>query len=109
MDNIKEYLDQYVQSIRPPAEIRPNLDINYSIENHSVYINEVRPRDYGNLADYRSYPNVKFTYVKSRNIWKIYWMRADLKWHAYTPAKEVNTIEDAIKVYDADEYGCFKG
>ncbi|MBT4971396.1 MAG: DUF3024 domain-containing protein, partial [Thiotrichales bacterium] len=37
-----------------------------------------------------SKPNVKIeisvakaTYVKSREVWSIYWMMSDLKWHRY--------------------------
>jgi len=28
-------------------------------------------------------PATKATYVRKTGRWKIYWMRADLKWHAY--------------------------
>ena len=51
----------------------------------------------------------KATYVKSKKIWKIYWQRADLKWHGYEPNPEVKQIEDFLSVVDQDEYGCFFG
>jgi len=31
-------------------------------------------------------PIAKARYVKIRDVWKIYWMRADCKWHSYPPA-----------------------
>lgn len=37
--------------------------------------------------------------VKSRKIWKLYWKRADLKWHGYG---EYKTLESAIKEIDED-------
>jgi len=51
----------------------------------------------------------KATYIKSRRIWKIYWMRADLKWHRYDPLAAVSTIDDLIVEVDRDPYGCFLG
>jgi hypothetical protein len=51
----------------------------------------------------------KATHIKSRHIWKIYWMRADLKWHRYDPLAAVSTIDDLIVEVDRDPYGCFLG
>ena len=51
----------------------------------------------------------KATYVRSQNIWKVYWQRADLKWHSYDPDPEVDSIEDFLSVVDADKYACFFG
>ena len=51
----------------------------------------------------------KATYVKSRNIWKIFWQRADLKWHRYQPDPEVKTLEEFLYVVERDEYCCFYG
>ncbi len=48
----------------------------------------------------------KIQYIKSRNIWKLYWMRSDLKWHGYD---EYSSFETAIKEIDEDPNGCFFG
>lgn len=29
----------------------------------------------------------KATYVKTRGVWKVYWMRGNLEWHPYEPAR----------------------
>lgn len=49
---------------------------------------------------------VKIQYVKSRDAWKLYWKRADLKWHGYG---EYSDFEDAIKEINTDPHGCFFG
>ncbi len=49
---------------------------------------------------------VKIQCIKSRNIWKLYWMRSDLKWHGYD---EYPSLEAAIKEIDKDPDGCFFG
>jgi hypothetical protein len=51
----------------------------------------------------------KTTYVKSSGIWKIYWQRADLKWHCYEPDAEVQSLEEFLVVVERDERGCFYG
>ncbi|HYP68298.1 MAG TPA: DUF3024 domain-containing protein [Thiobacillaceae bacterium] len=38
-------------------------------------------------------PVAKATYVKTQGMWKVYWMRADLKWHGYAPAPKVQTVD----------------
>lgn len=108
MDKIEKKLDEYIQSVRPPTEMRKLLDIGYRIEKQSIYIFERRPR-YDNPEIYLEMDNFKATRVKSRGVWKIYWMRADLKWHPYDPAKEVRSFKRVLEIYDEDAYGCFKG
>lgn len=48
----------------------------------------------------------KIQYVRSRNIWKLYWKRSDLKWHGYG---ECRSFEEAIEEVDRDADGCFFG
>jgi len=51
----------------------------------------------------------KTTYIKSRNLRKVFCQRADLKWHRYGPEPEVDTIENFIEVVEHDDYACFFG
>jgi len=51
----------------------------------------------------------KTTYVKKTGKWKVYWQRADLKWHSYQPTPEVDNLEEFLALVDRDEHGCFKG
>lgn len=48
----------------------------------------------------------KLTYVKSANIWKLYWMRADLKWHLY---EEYKKLDDLLQEVKMDPHHCFWG
>ena len=98
----------YIEARRPPPHIRPELDIGYRIAGQSVEVFEVRPV-YQRPGDIIERPVARATYVKSRRIWKIYWMRADLKWHRYEPRATVTTIEDFIAAIDEDPFGCFFG
>jgi len=99
---------RYVESRRPPVHIRNDLDLAFRIKGQSVEIFEIRPalREPGVKMES---PVAKATYVKIRKIWKIYWMRADLKWHGYQPDPVVQSIEEFLEIVERDEYGCFYG
>ena len=60
-------------------------------------------------GEFMEHAVAKATYIKSRRIWKIYWMRADLEWHRYDPLPAVSTIDDFIVEVYRDPYGCFFG
>lgn len=69
---------------RPPAHIRHEVDLGQRITGHSVEIFEVRP-DWKDLTMFYETPVAKATFVRSKNLWKVYWMRQDLKWHGVHP------------------------
>ena len=48
----------------------------------------------------------KITYVKSTSIWKLYWMRTDLKWHLY---EQYQNLDDLLEELKKDPNGCFWG
>lgn len=100
-------MDSYLEKTRPPAHIRPELDLGYKIENQSVILFEIRPHFQTNERMEIGY--AKTTYSKTDNIWKVYWHRADGKWHRYEPTPSVNRIEDFMELIDEDKYACFKG
>ena len=74
----------------------------------SVEIFEVRP-NWRDKTHLREHPIAKATFNNTNRTWKVYWRRADLKWHTYQPNAEVARIEDFLEVVDKDENGCFFG
>ena len=101
---ISSFMDKH----RPPAHIRNELDLGYRIKGQSVEIFEIRPM-WRNPEEITEEAVAKATFVKRKNIWKVYWQRADLKWHRYDPDPEVGSIEEFLAVVDRDEYACFFG
>ena len=104
----EKVVNAYVQSRRPPAHLRKELDIAFRITEQSVEIFEVRPM-WQRPDEILEHPIIKATYVKRCNHWRIYWQRADLKWHRYDPTPEADRIEDVLEIAERDEYGCFYG
>jgi hypothetical protein len=47
--------------------------------------------------------------VRTKNLWRIFWMRRDLKWHGYEPHPEARNLEAFLTVVGRDEYCCFFG
>jgi len=93
---------------RPPAHVRSELDLGYRIKGQSVEIFEVRPL-WNNPKKIIEEAVAKATFVKTQNVWKVYWQRADLKWHRYDPEPEVGSVEEFLALVDGDEYACFFG
>lgn len=105
---ISKKLYDFVENHRPPAEVRSQMDIGYRVEKQHIFIFELRP-DWQNPAQKKEYMVAKATYVKSNRLWKIFWMRADLKWHLYEPHPYVFDVQDFLDVVGRDELGCFWG
>ncbi len=51
----------------------------------------------------------KVRYVRSRDVWRVYWKRADGKWHEYQSRREAKSLVSALKTIHKDPYGCFFG
>ena len=91
-----------------PAHIRNELYLDYEITDQSIILFTVRPR-WKTPSKIVKSMIAKATYVKSKKTWKLYWQRADLKWHGYEPKPAVKSVEEFIQVVEEDAYGCFYG
>lgn len=105
---IIELMENYIERVRPRLEIRSKLDIGYEISGQSVILQEIRPL-WNNPKEIQRLAYAKATYVKNKSIWKIFWMRANLKWHSYEPQPTVKLLYDFLKIVNEDKYACFKG
>jgi hypothetical protein len=106
--NIIETMENFLERVRPPEHMRSQLDVNYSIDRQSIIINQVRPH-WDNKDDYREYAVAKATYNRSKDHWKIFWKRADSKWHAYLPNPTAKTLAEFLQVVKEDKNHCFWG
>ncbi len=105
---IEVEVGRFVETHRPPENIRHQLDIGFRIENQSVLFFEIRPR-WDKPDEKMESPVAKATYGKTERVWKVYWMRSDLKWHRYDPDPQVSHLSDFLKLVDEDKNGCFWG
>ncbi len=105
---IEKIMDSYLERTRPPVHIRKELDIGYRIENQNVVLFELRPA-FHDPNQKIEHAIAKATYVKRAKEWRLYWMRADLKWHRYEPVSEVNDLDEFLQIIEEDAFGCFYG
>ena len=98
----------FVEKRRPPSNIRHELDLSYRITNQSVEIFEIRPA-WKKPCETLEIRVAKATFVRTQDVWRVFWLRADLKWHRYDPQPEVPRLEDFVALVDSDPYGCFFG
>ena len=79
---------QFVERRRPPAHLRDKVDLSCRVSGQSVEIFEIRQLP--NEPESKIEEAVaKATYVKAKGVWKMYWQRADLRWHSYDPSPEL--------------------
>ncbi len=105
---IEKQIQLSVEAMRPPVEMRPQLDIGYHYEKNTLEIIETRPR-WDKEDEVINTPIAKTRYIKTQKVWKIYWMRASGKWESYPPAPEVKTINEFFKILKEDAHACFWG
>jgi hypothetical protein len=101
-------LSGFLERRRPPPHIRGKLDLAYRISGQSVETLEVRPRFSAPAEKYEAQV-AKATYVRTRDVGRMFWKRRDLKWHRYGPKPEAKTFGEFLGLVDRDEYGCFFG
>ena len=99
-------LDKFINEHRPSVHVRERYDISYKINNQSVELFEIRPK-FRNPSEKLKILIAKATYVKTQNIWKIYWQKSDLKWHCYEPVPTVKYLEEFLSVVSENKYHCF--
>lgn len=103
---LTKVISGFIEKHRPPAHLREQLDLTFSIEGQSVVLLEKRRLMDGKMIEC---PFAKATWVKTQEVWKLYWQRADLKWHSYQPVPSVSSIETVCRAIDEDAFGCFWG
>jgi hypothetical protein len=108
LKKIEKAGEAFLKKRRPPVSARHQVDLGWRIDKKSVLIIETRPV-WNNPSEHQELICAKATFVRSQGIWKIYWMRQDLKWHSYEPCSHVKAIGQVFDVVDKDEYGCFFG
>ncbi|HLR25314.1 MAG TPA: DUF3024 domain-containing protein [Fodinibius sp.] len=115
MSFTKEELNQwepivrtFIERSRPPEHLRSQVDLAYTIDDQNIIIFEIRPQ--WDDPETKVKNNVaKATWVRSQQVWKIYWQKRDLKWHPYEPLPKVDSLETFIKEVDEDPNACFLG
>lgn len=93
---------------RSPREFADQLRVVYDVDGHSVTIYEERPA-WDDPSEWLHSPAARLRFFRSRGEWRLYWMRADMKWHAYDPDEMPADLASLVAVVDEDKYCAFFG
>lgn len=104
----EKLVGEYVEKRRPPSHVRHEVDLSYRIKDQSIEIFEIRP-SWRNPEQKIESMVAKTTYARKSRSWKVYWQRADMKWHSYSPIPEVSSLEEFLALVEQDEHCCFYG
>ncbi len=106
---VKKAIDAFMQEHRPPAHIRSKLDFGTRIAGQSIELFEIRPAFGGRRGEATELAVAKTTFVRTRGVWRVFWMPRDLKWHRYDPMPEVKSPDAFFKLVAEDAHACFFG
>lgn len=101
-------IQKFVDSMRPPEEMREQLDVGFTFEDNTLELFEIRPHP-SKPDEIMHLPFAKARLIKSRGIWRLFWKRASGKWESYEPVPEVKDLNALFDVIRKDQYGCFFG
>lgn len=93
---------------RLPLHIRDQIREGQRMEGQSIELFFVRSL-FNDPSRTVEEPIAKLTFVRSSEVWRIFWKRADGNWHRYQPFPKAATLEAALRVIDQDANGCFLG
>lgn len=91
-----------------PVELKDKLRLVYVGKGHEVIIAERRPR-WDNQTEWTESTVAKLKFIRSAGKWRLYWMRADMKWHEYPGLSSSRRLDDLVQEIDADPLACFFG
>src|SRR5437879_159425 len=74
-------------------EIRDKVKLCHRTEGNSIILFEFRI-SLGRGGEWHEEPIAKFTYVQSRDRWRLHWMDRTLKWQPYDNLREAGTFEE---------------
>lgn len=107
--NINAEIEKHIWSkYRPPIALRDQVREGQQISGYSIDLFLTRPR-WDDPSKQVQESIARITYVNTRKHWKIFWHRADGKWHLYPECPHTQTLPQALQVIKTDQHHCFWG
>lgn len=92
----------------PDPAIRAQLRIDYRVEGRAIILFESRPR-FHKPEEWGEAQVAKLRYVASRQMWQLFCMHRDLKWHRYELLPESASLAQLVDEVRRDPSGIFWG
>lgn len=104
---ISKQLSAYCEA-RVPLHVRNKVRMSFRISGHDVILFEERPA-FQPPHDWHELPVAKFTYVRTRRLWRLYCLHRDLKWHEYRRLPAAGEFDILLREVDEDPTHIFWG
>jgi hypothetical protein len=107
-DHMKVLEDSFWSRRRPPLHLRDKVREGQRFTDQAIELFIVRPA-FNRPGEHIEESIAKVRQVRSQGVWRIFWKRADGKWHRYQPCPETDSLAGALRVIDKDANACFFG
>jgi len=107
-EHMKVIADSFWSRRRPPLHLRNQVREGQRFTDQAIELFIVRPA-FERPGEHTEESIAKVQHVRTRQVWRIFWKRADGRWHGYKPCAEAPSLADALRVIDQDANGCFFG
>ena len=95
---------------RVPASARDEIRIKYDVAGWDVTIVECRaPWSPEAGPEWTRFPVARLRYLKSRQVWRLYWRDRDERWHEYPDLAFARDVGDLLEEIDRDPTAIFWG
>jgi Protein of unknown function (DUF3024) len=86
--------------------LKDKLRLMYAFKGHEVAIVERGPL-WDPHTEWTETLGAKLKFIKTVAKWRLYWMRADMKWHEYPGLPSSSYLDDLVQEIDTDPLACF--
>ena len=107
-EHMKVIEDSFWSRRRPPLHLRDKVREGQRFTGQAIELFFVRPA-FQRPGEYMEHSFAKLQHVRNEGIWRIFWKRADNRWHRYQPHPEAGSLAAALRVIDEDVNNCFFG
>ncbi|MFZ2281904.1 MAG: DUF3024 domain-containing protein [Prosthecobacter sp.] len=93
---------------RPPLHLRDKVREGQRFTDQSIELFFVRPA-FMRPGEQSEESIAKIQHLPRLRVWRLFWKRADGRWHRYKPCPEVASLAAVLRVIDQDANACFFG
>ncbi|MGO1069774.1 DUF3024 domain-containing protein [Lysobacter sp. CA199] len=93
---------------RDSPHVKSGGEVLYRIGGQIIEVYSARPA-YDDPDEIIEIPIAKFRYVRTREVWQLFWLRASGKWQGYGALPEAESLPELVDEVWRDPFCCFWG
>ena len=93
---------------RSPVHARHQVRTDYRVKGHDVLIYEARTV-WDDPTRWMEHGIAKIRFNRRAGDWRLFWLRASLKWETYEPLAGSRDLAVVVEEIDSDPHCCFFG